>query len=247
MHVAAWTITLGRPHMVARLIAMFAAQTHEDRSLLILDDGGQFDNQGGDRWQLVSIPRRFRSMGEKNNAAMSLTVPEAEGLAKMDDDDLFSPWWLASISEALTSGDWVQPRHVIDWVGDRWAVVESFGRTGDTGKACYHSSWAYSRWLIEATGGSRATCLSDDHEMQDRLRKAGYRSVDIATPPWYWYGRPGADGLPRYSEAANVGDDGRAAYQRRSEGLPWIGMVPKWDGPRDWERPIPTEVLPRPF
>ena len=63
MHVAIFCITLGRPAMVGRLLAMFAAQTHEDRSLLILDDGGQFRSQSGDRWQLVSIPRRFRTLG----------------------------------------------------------------------------------------------------------------------------------------------------------------------------------------
>jgi hypothetical protein len=233
--------------MVGRLLAMFAAQTHEDRSLLILDDGGQFRSQSGDRWQLVSIPRRFRTLGEKNNAAMALTPPEADGLAKWDDDDLFSPWALASVAEALTCGDWVQPRHVMDWVGDRWAVVESFGRTGDTGKACYHSSWAYSRRLIEATGGYRPTYLDDDHEMQARLRSLGYVSVDIAGPPWYWYGRPRTDGLSRYSLDAVHGDEGAAAWARRSEGLPFIGDVPEWTGPRDWERDIPSEVLPRPF
>ena len=49
------------------------------RELMILDDAGQYENQEGDGWRLISIPSRFRSLGEKRNACAALASPDVEG------------------------------------------------------------------------------------------------------------------------------------------------------------------------
>jgi hypothetical protein len=59
MKLAAVTITYKRPQQLAALIGCFLAQDHPDRELVILDDAGQYDNQEGDGWRLVSVPDRY--------------------------------------------------------------------------------------------------------------------------------------------------------------------------------------------
>jgi len=71
MKLAAVCCTFRRPHLLGELIESFLRQDYprELRELIILDDAGDYDNQQGDGWQLISMPRRFRSLGEKRNAA----------------------------------------------------------------------------------------------------------------------------------------------------------------------------------
>jgi len=42
------------------------------RELIVLDDAGQYENQSGPGWRLVSTAQRFPTLGEKRNAAAAL-------------------------------------------------------------------------------------------------------------------------------------------------------------------------------
>lgn len=66
MKLAALCCTYLRPHTLGQLVESFLRQDYprELRELIILDDAGQYGNQEGDGWRLVSVPRRFRSLGE---------------------------------------------------------------------------------------------------------------------------------------------------------------------------------------
>ena len=58
------------PTAAARqMLRCFLAQDYPHRELLILDDASQYADQSGDRWRLVSVRRRFATLGEKRNAA----------------------------------------------------------------------------------------------------------------------------------------------------------------------------------
>ena len=61
MKLAALCCTFRRPHTLGQLIESYLRQDYprELRELIILDDAGQYENQSGVGWQLVSIPRRF--------------------------------------------------------------------------------------------------------------------------------------------------------------------------------------------
>jgi hypothetical protein len=57
-----------------------------ERRDLIIVDNGQYEHQQGDGWHMVSIPSRFRSMGEKRNTCAALVSPDGEGFLVADDD-----------------------------------------------------------------------------------------------------------------------------------------------------------------
>lgn len=239
LKITAFCPTLNRPELLGRLIACFQQQTYQNRELIILDDGGQYMNQSGDRWELISVPRRFSSLGEKNNAAIALASFDTWALAKADDDDIYMPWWLESLAEALKKGELVQPRHAIDFVNGEWVQSETYNRK--TNRFAYHGCWAFRRSLIEKYGGYRPEYAGDDQEFDKRLRSLGVASVGIDVKkykPFYWYNRP----LP-----GRISDRGpsKQAYMETGRKVSYVGVVPEWTGERVWEREIPTKVIER--
>ena len=85
MKLAALCCTFHRPHLLGQLIESFLRQDYPRhlRELAILDDAGQYDNQAGEGWRLISVPARFRTLGEKRNACAALASPDAEGFLIM--------------------------------------------------------------------------------------------------------------------------------------------------------------------
>ncbi len=241
--ITAFCPTLNRPELLGRMIKCFENQTYQNRELIILDDGGQFENQSGDKWSLISVPRRFRSLGEKNNAVIALASFDSEAIAKADDDDVYSPWWLESLVDALGRGELVQPRWAVDFVDGEWVQSETFNRK--TNRFAYHGCWAYRRDLIEKTGGYRPEYAGDDQEFDRRLQKLGIRSVGIDEKrfkPFYWYSRhlPG-----RLSDRTRQTGSPKEAYKERGEEVKYVGKVPEWTGEKVWEREIPTKQIIR--
>jgi len=244
LKITAFCPTLNRPELLGRLIKCFEMQTYDNRELIILDDGGQYCNQKGDKWELISVPRRFRSLGEKNNAVMALASFDSQAIAKADDDDIYMPWWLESLVDALGRGEFVQPRHAIDFVGGQWVQSETFNVKNR--RFAYHGCWAYKRSLIEKSGGYRPEYAGDDQEMERRLKdKLGMVSVGIDEKrfqPFYWYHRT----LPgRLSDRTQQTRDPRRSYIDTGFGVPYVGKVPEYVGEAVWERPIPTKVIQR--
>lgn len=239
MKITAFCPTLNRPDLLPRLIKCFEHQTYKERELIILDDGGQYENQKGDRWEIVSVPRRFRSLGEKNNAVMALASWDSEGLAKADDDDIYMPWWLESIAEALSHAPVCQPRRAIDFVDGKWTQIETFNRR-DPNRFAYHGCWGYRRSLIEETGGYHPEYAGDDQEFDRRLKRAGTKSAGLASkfPPFYWYNRPLSG---RISERGGS----LQAYKDTGLEVPFVGFLPEWKGSPDWERAIPDTLIER--
>jgi hypothetical protein len=231
--------TLNRPELLGRAIKCFENQTYEDRFLIIVDDLGQYHNQCGDRWQLVSFPARILSLGEKNNVCTALGLRDTWAYAKWDDDDTYMPWHLEATAEALTRGEFVQPRYAVDFWDGKWVVTETFSRK-DKSHFCYHGCWSYTRNLFTRVGGYRNLYAGDDGEFQNRLLKLGIKSVgfDPKYKPSYWYNRPLQH---RISEVG--GDD--HAYWSMGQEFEFVGNVPEWKGEKVWEYEIPELVIPR--
>ena len=235
--ICAFTPTRNRPQLLGRMIKCFERQTYENRFLVIVDDAGQYENQSGDRWELVSFPRRVLTLGEKNNVAIALAPRGTWALAKMDDDDFYSPWHLEALVAALHKGPFCQPRKAIDFVNGEWVITDTFGR--DPLKGAYHGCWGFTREMFIKFGGYRAEYAGDDQELQHRLVKNKVFSID--TPPnfkpSYWYNRPLAN---RISERGGS----EAAYFWEEE-IQYVGKVPEWTDETDWTRPIPRKVIKR--
>jgi glycosyltransferase involved in cell wall biosynthesis len=181
MKLAALCCTYLRPGGLGQLIECFLRQDYprELRELVILDDGGQYENQSGDGWRLVSIPHRFNSLGEKRNACAALASPDAEGFLIADDDDIYLPHWFRTQAQALQKADWSHPSLVL------LEHQESL-REAETG-GLYHGDWAFRKAAFQKVRGYGPHNNGEDQELADRLRASGATICDPSSlaEPFY--------------------------------------------------------------
>jgi len=183
MKIAAVCCTYLRPKSLGQLIHCFLQQDYPDRELVILDDAGQYDNQQGDRWRLVSVARRFATLGEKRNAAAALAADDVAALAVWDDDDLYLPWALRASVIALQQAGWSRPSLVLHPQADG-----SLGQHLTGG--LFHGGWAYRRATFSQVGGYPAMNNGEDQALARRLQQANVTEADpcrLGFPPFYVY------------------------------------------------------------
>ena len=140
------TPTYRRPQTLANLIACFLGQDYppELLDLIILDDAGQYGpGCRGDRWQVISIDRRFASLPAKFNALAGLT--DADVIVVAEDDDSFLPHHTASHVRALDHGEFSKPSQVLSDYPGHLVTEGAAGR--------FHGSIAFRRTLWERAGG----------------------------------------------------------------------------------------------
>ena len=153
----------------------------DQRELIILDDAGQYENQEGDGWRLVSIPRRFRSLGEKRNACAALASPDVEGYLIADDDDIYLPHWFRATAEALGQAEWSRPGLVLLEHGEGLKEHDTAG--------LYHGGWAFRKTAFDRVRGYGPHNNGEDQELAGRLNESGVTSFDPCelNDPFYIY------------------------------------------------------------
>jgi glycosyltransferase involved in cell wall biosynthesis len=171
--------TYNRPAELAESIACFERQSWPDRELIILDDAGQYDCQAGDRWRLVSVPKRYPALGGKRNACAALASSDAEIFAVWDDDDIYAPWHLEALACAFRDGAaWVRPAYVVAGNPRRGFQL----RVLPPG-SLHHPGCAFRRDIFEAVGGyDPARNNGEDLDLATRLRGAGFGAVTPLGP-----------------------------------------------------------------
>jgi len=183
MKLAALCCTYQRPHLLGQLIESFLRQDYprEQRELIILDDAGQYENQEGDGWRLISIPRRFRTLGEKRNACAALASADVQGFLVADDDDIYLPHWFRSNAAALQQADWSVPSLVLLEHGNALKECETGG--------LYHGGWAFRREAFYRVRGYGPVNNGEDQELAGRLAAANVTKCDPGefAPPFYVY------------------------------------------------------------
>jgi glycosyltransferase involved in cell wall biosynthesis len=154
--------TYRRPKLLENSIARFLAQDYraDRRELIVLDDAGELQNQTGDGWQIISIPRRFRSLPEKFNALAGLA--RGEILVVWEDDDIYLPHHISSHVNAMEGHLWSKPSKVLsDYTGE----IREEDATGR-----FHASLAFTRQTLEKVGGWPVTLRGDfDQQLIARL------------------------------------------------------------------------------
>ncbi|MCZ2341702.1 MAG: hypothetical protein LC104_07885 [Bacteroidales bacterium] len=182
MKLAALCCTFHRPHLLGHLIESFLRQDYPrtHRELIILDDAGQYDNQAGDGWRLISVPARFRTLGEKRNACAALASPDTEGFLIADDDDIYWPHWFSAHARALKQSEWSRPSLVLLAHGDGL-------KERDTG-GLYHASWAFRRTAFDRIRGYAALNNGEDQDLARRLMEANATICDPCAfvPPFFY-------------------------------------------------------------
>ncbi len=172
MKLAALCCTYLRPHTLGLLIESFLRQDYprELRELVILDDAGQYDHQEGEGWRLISIPKRFNTLGEKRNACAALASRDAEAFLVADDDDIYLPHWFSSHAECLTAAEWSRPSLVLSESGHCLKTHETHG--------LYHASWAFRREAFYRVRGYRPCNNGEDQDLANRFVTHGISSMD---------------------------------------------------------------------
>jgi hypothetical protein len=212
MKIACLCVTYLRPGRLAEAIACFERQDYPQplRELVILDDAGQYAPLAGSGWQVTSTARRFRTLGEKRNAAAALAAPDVDAYAVWDDDDIYLPWHLTAVARALETGPWSVPTRVFR---------EMFGQLElyDNGDRHFHSGWGFARELFAEVGGYPFVQRGEDQELRGRFEAAGAVPADSATGDdpscvYRWFGEPNA-----WHFSALEGDD---AYDRLAAAAP---------------------------
>lgn len=225
MKLAALCPTYKRPKELAAVIECFLRQDYpaELRELIVLDDAGQYANQAGNRWSLVSLPVRFRTLGEKRNASAALVSPDVDAYCVWDDDDIYLPWHMSAAAAALKDADYTIP--TVIYV-DRRDHLER-----KTNQYLFHGAWAFRREAFERVNGYPFMQSGQDQGLLRRFKAAQLRRADpIQQDPrpsyvYRWCTIPGN----RHISA--MGKDG---YERLSQlaAAPVKTLVPRWD--RDW-------------
>lgn len=210
MKIAAVCCTYQRPEQLGHLVQCFLQQDYppEKRELVILDDAGQYDNQQGDGWRLISVPHRYPTLGQKRNAAAALVSEDFEALAVWDDDDLYLPWALRACVAALRLAPWSRPSLVLHPQQDGWL------RQHQTG-GLFHGGWAYARRVFQQARGYPAQNNGEDQAFARRLERAGVQQADpigLGLKPFYIYPWAAGGGW----HLSGMGPDG----YRRLGGLP---------------------------
>ena len=187
LKLAAVVCTYKRPKYLGWLINCFLEQDYprELCEMVILDDAGQYRDQAGDGWRLVSTATRFPTLGDKRNAAIRLASDDVDAFCVWDDDDIYLPWALRATAAALETAPWSRPSLVLhEHKGQRLRLRRH--RTG----GLYHGGWAYRRDVWSAVGGYPAASNGEDQRFAARLKRAGVAESDpikLGFEPFYIY------------------------------------------------------------
>lgn len=109
MKVSIITPTLNREAALPRLYRVFAAQTHRDCELLVLDDSPQpslfFSGLADPRVRYVHSPERL-TVGAKRNRLAAMATGDV--IMHFDDDDYYAPDYVATMLRHLGDADFVK-------------------------------------------------------------------------------------------------------------------------------------------
>jgi len=192
LKIACLCLTYRRPRRLPEAIACFERQDYPAhlRELVILDDAGQYAPQEGKGWHLTSTTRRFRTLGEKRNAAAALASPDVDAYAVWDDDDIYLPWHLTQVARALERSPWSIPTRIFREVFGRLELFVNDARF-------YHAGWGFSRELFQRAGGYPFQQSGEDQILRRRFEEAGAVPADSSADaePSYimrWFSEPSA-------------------------------------------------------
>lgn len=173
MKISCLCCTYLRPHLLAQSIECFLQQDYpiENRELVILDDAQQYSTMEHDGWRLISVPHRFKTLGEKRNACAALASMDVDAYAIWDDDDIYMPWALQSHAKALETGEWSRPSIYLTESEDG-----TLKRRKTNG--LFHASWAFRRSVWAEVGGYRKINTGEDYDLSIRLQQHEVKEVD---------------------------------------------------------------------
>ena len=172
MKIAAICCTYKRPEQLASAIESFLRQDYpaDLREMIVLDDAGQYENQCGEGWRLVSTPVRFRTLGEKRNASAALVSPDVDAYCVWDDDDVYLPWHMSAAAAALAEAAYTIPTVIYS---DKRSRLER-----RSNQYLFHGAWSFRRAAFDQVGGYPFIQSGQDQGLLRRFKSAKLRRGD---------------------------------------------------------------------
>lgn len=181
MKITCLCCTYLRPEQLANSVACFEALDFpiNDRELIVLDDAGQYRNQpSGERWEVVSVRRRFATLGQKRNALAALADTDTDAFAVWDDDDAYLPWTLRAHESVLLDGvEWSAPQIILNELGNE--PYFQYHKAKDL----FHASWCVTRNAFKNVRGYSWKNSGEDQEFGSRMARA---KVPVGDPVKTW-------------------------------------------------------------
>ena len=222
-------LTYGRPEVLEEAIYSFLQQDYAGRKeLIVLNDypvqSLTFDHPDV---QVINVSKRFRTVGEKMNAAVALASHDL--LFVWDDDDIYLPHRLAfSVSRFEPGKGFFKPDKA--WTWDNGKLSSSF-------KSVFHSGSCWSRGLFDAVKGYVAEGTGYDLVFERALERQfpGSTAVYDISPEEIYYiyrwsgtGSYHMSGFGDYAAGQNIGHSQVEAFvtQLASHGGIQFGTVP---------------------
>ncbi len=158
--------------LVEEAIESFLRQDYPDKELIILNDcPGQELICNVPDVTVINLPRRFRSYGEKLNAAIALA--QGSIIALWNDDDIMLPWRISKSLEKLGSADYYNPQ--VYW------FLDPQGLHKDHAMGVGHICSLFTRSAFDTVDGYPHTTGEEDQILDRRLKT--HPEVKQANPP----------------------------------------------------------------
>jgi glycosyltransferase involved in cell wall biosynthesis len=193
-------------HLVEEAIESFLRQDYPNKELILLNDTpGQELVCAVDGVLVVNVPRRFRTVGDKQNAAVA--IANGALLAPWDDDDINLPWRLSYSVERLGGASYFNPRSY-------WYLPTS-GLQYDHPVGYAHNASLFTREAFERVGRYRSISLGYDRDIDRSFVESDEPLVDplfrqsrpLRRDEWFYIYRWGVS--PGHLSSIADTDDGR--------------------------------------
>jgi glycosyltransferase involved in cell wall biosynthesis len=222
--VSCITVTYNRPprhqSLVEEAIESFLRQDYPQKELIVLNDcPGQRLACAAPGVTVVNWPRRFRSLGEKRNAAAALA--DGYALLPWDDDDIMLPWRISTSVRRLGGADYFNP--------SRYWFIDSAGLHRDHGRALAHGCSIFTRSAFDRIGGYPPINVGEDMEFDHALRRTPGVTVaaaDLPADDWYYLYRWGVS--PVHLSSHGPGDGWYEEIGRRPVEPGLYVLRPHW-------------------
>lgn len=213
--VSCFCLTYGRPRLLEEAIHSFLRQDYAGpKEMIVLNDyADQILELDHPEVQVINVPRRFRTVGEKMNAAAALASHDL--LFVWDDDDVYLPHRLSfSVANFNPAKGFFKAR-------EGWFL--NGGELSGPLTNLFHAGSCWSRSLFDALGGYPAAGSGYDllYERQLERRFPGSTAAHLVKPEEIYYiyrwgtGSYHMSGFSQAIDGPNVGHDQVAAWVKR--------------------------------
>ena len=187
-------LTFDRPEFLPYALYSYLEQDYPDDriELLILDDAGQYrcqSNSVGKPWELISVSRRFSSIGAKRNAAISMVSRDTDAIVIWDDDDVYLPWTLQAHAAVLAEADWSRPSLVVDQQHEDLKICEACDQY------IFHAAWAFRLDMFRSAGGYGDIVSGEDKDLAQKFVDGKVKCADpmeFGFDPYFVFNRSGS-------------------------------------------------------